>query len=143
MSELALNSAQTIVASALAHGRSGGYKPLAVAVLDARGTLKAFAAEDGSSLGRATIAIGKASGAIAMGLGTRAIATRSPQFLSAVGQLLPNGMVAVPGGVLIRSASGELLGAVGISGDASENDEAAALAGIAAAGLSGDTGEGP
>jgi uncharacterized protein GlcG (DUF336 family) len=140
MAQLTLALAQQIIARALAHAREAGFKPLGVVVLDARGALKAYAAEDGTSLARAQIAIGKASGAVAMGMGSRAIATRPPAFLSAVGALLPNGMIPVPGGVLIRADDGEVLGAVGVSGDTADNDEAAALAGISAAGLRGEAG---
>jgi uncharacterized protein GlcG (DUF336 family) len=111
-------------------------------VLDVRGALTAYAAEDGSTLARAQVAMGKAGGAIAMGMGSRALAKRGrelPQFVNAVGQVVPLGLIPVPGGVLIRSGD-ELVGAVGISGDNSDNDEAAALAGIRAAGLTGDPG---
>jgi len=137
-----LDIAQKIVAAALAHARSKSMKPLSVVVLDARGALKAAASEDGTSLKRAEIAIAKAHGALAMGMGTRALFTRAqqqPYFIAAathaVGQLVP-----VPGGVLIHDASKSLLGAIGISGDTSDNDEEAALAGIGAAGLTGDPG---
>jgi uncharacterized protein GlcG (DUF336 family) len=111
-------------------------------VLDVRGALTAYAAEDGSTLARAQVAMGKAGGAIAMGMGSRALAKRGrelPQFVNAVGQVVPLGLIPVPGGVLIRSGD-ELVGAVGISGENSDNDEAAALAGIRAAGLTGDPG---
>jgi uncharacterized protein GlcG (DUF336 family) len=139
MKTITLAQAQTIVDGALAHARLQNFKPLGVAVLDVRGALTAYAAEDGSTLGRAQIAMGKAGGAIAMGIGSRTLASRPPQFANAVGQLFPLGLVPVPGGVLIRSGD-EVIGAVGISGDNSDNDEAAALAGIAAAGLTGDPG---
>ena len=118
-------------------------RDLAVLVLDARGSLKAAAVQDGSSLKRADIAYGKAHGAIALGVGSRALFVRSeqqPSFIAAAGAAIGGALVPVPGGVLIRDASGALLGAVGISGDTSDNDEAAALAGIAAAGLAGETG---
>jgi uncharacterized protein GlcG (DUF336 family) len=143
MSDLSLPDAQAIVAHALAYAHANGIKPLGIAVLDARGALKAYAAEDGASLGRAHVAIGKASGAIAMGMGSRTLAKRgreAPQFVNAVGQLVPGGLIPVPGGVLVRDAAGVLLGAVGVSGDTSDRDEEAALAGIAAAGFTGDQG---
>jgi uncharacterized protein GlcG (DUF336 family) len=143
MKTITLTQAQTVVAGALAYAREKKLKPLGVAVLDVRGALVAYAAEDGATLGRAQVATGKASGCIMMGLGSRSIAKRGrdlPQFTAALGQLFPLGLVPVPGGVLIRSGD-DVVGAVGISGDISDNDEAAALAGIAAAGLSGDTGE--
>ena len=138
-----LEIAQKIVAAALASGRSHSFKPLGVAVLDARGALKAFAAEDGTSLRRAEIAIGKAHGSLAMGLGSRALAKMAaerPFFVAAVTHAVGGSLIPVPGGVLIKDAAGALLGAVGVSGDTSDNDEVAALAGIEAAGLKGDTG---
>jgi len=143
MSDFSLTDAQAIVAHTLSYAHANGIKPLGVAVLDVRGALRAYAAEDGSSLGRAHVAIGKASGAMAMGMGSRTLAKRgreAPQFVNAVGQLVPGGLVPVPGGVLVRDADGVLLGAVGVSGDTSDRDEEAALAGIAAAGFTGDPG---
>jgi len=140
MDPLTLEKAQRIVTVALEHSRSANYKPMGVGVLDARGALKAFAAEDQTSLNRGDIAIGKASGALAMGMGSRTLAKRPPQFLNALAQIVPRGLVPVPGGVLIRDADGSVIGAVGISGDASELDEAAAIAGIEAAGFTADPG---
>jgi uncharacterized protein GlcG (DUF336 family) len=81
-----------------------------------------------------------------MGFGGRELARRAakaPQFYAAIGPLAEGGMVAAPGGVIIRSAAGALLGSVGISGDTSDNDETCALHGIAAAGLVADTGDPP
>ncbi len=142
MKTITLSQAQAVVAGALVYAREQNFKPLGVAVLDVRGALTAYAAEDGSTLGRAQVAMGKAGGAIAMGMGSRTLAKRgreAPQFVNAVGQVAAFGLIPVPGGVLIRSGD-ELIGAVGISGDTSDNDEAAALAGIRAAGLTGDPG---
>jgi uncharacterized protein GlcG (DUF336 family) len=138
-----LEIAQKIVAAALASARSHKFKPLAVVVLDARGSIKAAAAEDGTSLKRVEIAIGKAHGALAMGLGSRTLFTRSqqqPQFMAAVTHAVGGSLIPVPGGVLINDSGGTLLGAVGVSGDTSDNDEIAALAGIEAAGCKGDPG---
>jgi uncharacterized protein GlcG (DUF336 family) len=138
-----LATAQGLVDAALAHARSKSMNPLAIVVLDARGALKMAIAEDGTSLKRAEVAIGKAHGAVAMGLGSRTLYTRSqnqPSFIAAVTHAVGGLLVPVPGGVLVRSKDGELLGAVGISGDSSDNDEEAALAGIAAVGLVGDPG---
>lgn len=138
-----LEIAQKIVAAALANARTRNFKPLAVAVLDARGALKAFGAEDGTSLRRAEIATGKAHGALAMGLGSRTLgkmAAERPHFVAAVTHAVGGSLIPVAGGVLIRDAGGALLGAVGISGDTSDNDEAAAVAGIEAAGLKADPG---
>ena len=138
-----LEVAQKILSATLAHGRGRSMQPLAVAVLDARGALKAFAAEDGTSLKRAEIATGKAAGALAMGLGSRTLGTMAadrPHFVAAVTHAVGGLLIPVAGGVLIRDGAGALVGAVGISGDTSDNDEAAAVAGIQAAGLKADPG---
>ncbi len=140
MSELTLAKAQTIIAAALAHARAKNFAPMGVAVLDARGVLKAYAAEDGTALRRADIAIGKAYGALSMGVGSRTLGVRAqerPHFIAAVTHVVGGSMVPVPGGVLIKGTGG-FIGAVGVTGDTSDNDEAAALAGIAAAGLTAD-----
>lgn len=143
MTDLTLDLARTILDTALAKGAELKLKPLAVTILDARGCTKAFAAQDGTSLKRGEIAHGKAYGALALGMGSRAIfkrATEQAYFVSAVNALAQGALVPVPGGVLIRNATGALLGAVGISGDTSDNDEACAVAGIEAAGLKADVG---
>ena len=138
-----LQDAQKILATAPATARARNFKPMAVAVLDARGALKALGAEAGTSLKRAEIAIGKAHGSLAMGLGSRTLAkmaTERPHFVAAVTHAVGGSLIPVPGGVLVKDAAGALVGAVGVSGDTSDNDEIAALAGIDAAGLKGDTG---
>ena len=140
---LTLAQAQTILSTALAYAGEHGLKPLAIAVLDGRGAQKAFVAQDRTSLKRGEIAIGKAHGAVAMGIGSRALhkmALDRPYFVEAATHAVGGLLVPVPGGVLIKDEAGLVLGAVGISGDTSENDEAAAVAGIAAAGLQADTG---
>jgi len=139
MTRISLDQAQTIVAGALNEGRSLGLKPLSVVVLDAGGHMVAFAREDNSSNLRPQIATAKASGALALGVSSRAIgdmAIERPTFINAAAGLNPAGIVPAAGGVLVRNAAGELIGAVGVTGDTSDNDEAAALAGIKAAGLS-------
>ena len=144
MPELRLEQAQMIVAAALRHARDAKFSPMAVAVLDSRGALKAFGAEDGTSLKRPEIAQGKAHGVLSLGQGSRALAkaaTERPHFIAAVTHAVGGSLIPVPGGVLIRSAAGgAVLGAVGVTGDLSDNDEAAAVAGIAAAGLTADPG---
>lgn len=143
MTMLTLAQAQAITAAALAHARAQGMKPLCTVVLDARGVVIAAATEDGSSLRRFEIAHGKAMGAVGFGLPSRTIgqmAVERPHFFAGAVHAVGGQMVPVPGGVLVRAADGALLGAVGISGDTSDNDEAAALAGIAAAGLAADAG---
>jgi uncharacterized protein GlcG (DUF336 family) len=146
MAGLTLQQATTIVEAALRRARETGCAPLAVAVLDAGGHLKAFAREDGTGIIRPQISIGKAWGALGMGVGTRALARRvaeQPQlapFFTALSAMSEGRVVPVPGGVLIRDADRAVIGAVGISGDVSDKDEACALAGIEAAQLVGDTG---
>ena|SRR6202035_3097490 len=138
-----LAHATTIVDQALEHGRTLGLPPLTVAVLDAAGCLVSFKRQDGSSLLRPDIAQAKAFGALGMGIGSRAIAARAavaPAFVSAVNALAGGRLIPVPGGVLIRSSSKAIIGAVGITGANSDQDEACAVAGIEAAGLFSDTG---
>jgi uncharacterized protein GlcG (DUF336 family) len=143
MADLTLDVARKILDVALVKGTENKLKPLVVAVLDARGCIKALAAQDGTSLMRSEIAHGKAYGALAMGMGSRALFQRAQEqayFIDAVNTLARGALVPVPGGVLIQDASGALLGAVGVSGDSSDNDEICAVAGIEAAGLKANAG---
>ncbi len=136
--------AQRIVRRAFRKAHELGLKPVTVAVLDARGALKHLKSEDGSSLMRASIAHGKAYGAIAMGLGSRALyerSTQQPQFIDAMNALAGGALVPVPGGVLVRSRKGDIVGAVGITGDSSDNDELCAVTAIEAVGLIADSGK--
>lgn len=136
-------SAQKIIADILKYSREKGFNPMAVAVFDGRGAMLGLQAEDGCPLMRWKIATGKAYGAVAMGMGTRRLhnlAVERPHFIGAAGELAANGMVPVPGGVLIRDPEKRILGAVGVSGDTSDNDEAAASAAIVAAGFIADGG---
>jgi uncharacterized protein GlcG (DUF336 family) len=140
---ITLVQATHIVDEALAHARRHQFAPLTVAVLDMRGCVVVLKMEDGSSLLRPEIAVGKAWGALGMGVGTRNLAARAqkvPAFFNSLASLADGRLVPVPGGVLIRSEQGEILGAVGASGDNSDNDEASIVAGIEAAGLRADPG---
>ncbi|WP_114907798.1 GlcG/HbpS family heme-binding protein [Ornithinimicrobium murale] len=133
-----LETARTIVAGARDAGRQSGLKPLTVVVLDAGGHVTAVEREDGASNKRYEIAFGKAHGALSLGMGSRALMERAeqqPHFIAAVTHAVGGSLVAVPGGVLVRDSAGALLGAVGITGDTSDNDEAAAISGIEKAGL--------
>lgn len=141
---LTLAQASAIVDAALAKGRELKLQPLTVVVLDAGGQMKAMKREDGCSLLRPEIAAGKAYGALAMGFGGRELARRAEAmqgFMNALSDLAGGRAVPVPGGVLACDAEGTILGAVGISGDVSAQDEACAVAGIEAAGLRPDTGD--
>ena len=138
-----LKTARTIIAAALKAAADQGFKPLTVAVLDAGGALIALERSDGSSRMRPEIAMGKANGAIALGMGSRSIfkrAEQQPFFIQSMNALAKGVLVPVPGGVLVRDAAGAIIGAVGITGDTSDNDEACAIAGIEAAGLTPDAG---
>lgn len=140
---LTLAHARTIVAAALEKAAELGLKPLTVAVLDAAGDLIALERQDGASPLRPAIAIGKANGAVQLGLGSRALMSRAesqPFFIQSMNALCNGSLVPVPGGVLVRGEGGRIIGAVGITGDTSDNDETAAIAGIAAANLTADAG---
>lgn len=141
--QLTLQQARDIIKVALGKGADMGLKPLTVAVLDAGGALLALERSDGSSRMRPDIAIGKANGAIALGMGSRAIFKRAqeqPYFVQSMNALADGVLVPVPGGVLIRADDGGILGAVGITGDSSDNDETCAAAGIESIGLVADGG---
>jgi uncharacterized protein GlcG (DUF336 family) len=143
MADLTLDTARKILDGALAKVIEMKLKPMVITVLDARGCMKASIAQDGTSLMRGEVAYGKAYGALAMGLGSRALFKRAeeqPFFIDAVNTMARGALIPVPGGVLIHDASGSLLGAIGISGDTSDNDEICCVAGIEAAGLKASTG---
>jgi len=138
-----LAQASTIVDVALKKARDSNLAPLTVAVLDSGGHLVAFKREDKSGILRFDIAYGKAWGALGMGFGSRTLAGRAaktPQFFTMLAAASGGRMVTNPGGVLIKDASGTIVGACGISGDTSDKDEMCAIAGIEAAGLKADPG---
>jgi len=144
MAKLTLAEASKIVDTALAAGRKHNFKPLAVVVLDWSGQAVAVKREDNTSLMRTDVANAKAWGCLGMGFGGRELERRSkanPGFFNTLTALAGGRMVPVSGGVLIRNAAGEVVGAVGVSGDISANDEICAVEGIKAAGLVPDTGD--
>jgi uncharacterized protein GlcG (DUF336 family) len=135
---LSLAQANTIIDAAIAEGRSKSFAPLAIAVLDSGGHLIAFQREDGAGFARFHIAYGKAWGALGMGFDTRELAERAaqaPSFLAAIATATQGRIIPSPGGVLISHQDGQVVGAVGISGDTGPNDETCAVAGIEAAGF--------
>lgn len=138
---LTLATANALIAAAFAAG--AGMKPLSIVVLDAGGHVVAFQRADGASNLRFEIARAKAYGALAVGMGSRALFRRAqeqPFFTDALNGLADGRVMPVPGGVLIRNAAGQIIGAVGVTGDTSDNDEIAAVAGIKAVGLTPDAG---
>lgn len=140
---LTLEQANTIANASLASGRDIGFAPLCVVVLDAGGHALALQRDELASISRPQIATSKAAGCLGLGFGGRELARRAqamPAFFTGLSAIFPDGIIPVPGGVLIRNDVGIVIGAVGISGDTSDNDEICAVAGIDAAGLVADTG---
>lgn len=140
---LTLAQARSMIDKTLAAAREKKFRPMGVAVVDNRGALRAYAEEDGNPILRWKIASGKAIGAVLFGSGTRrlhAIGVERPHMAAALIEMSDGALVPVVGGVLICDQSGALIGAVGVSGDTSDNDEIAAIAGIQGAGFTADTG---
>lgn len=138
MTAITLDQANACIRAAFAHAAEKGLKPLAAVVLDAGGQLIACQRQDGASIGRVQVATGKAGGALFLGMSSRKVADTAaerPTFVTALTSIAPHGLVPAAGGVLIVGPDDMPIGAVGISGDLSDNDEAAVLAGLAAAGL--------
>ncbi|MEL6198218.1 MAG: heme-binding protein [Pseudomonadota bacterium] len=144
MHDITLEAARRIIAGTLAKGREMGLKPLSVVVLDAGGNVKAFEREDGASNLRFNMAYAKAYGCIGVGLGGRALMARAETqayFTNSLTQAFGGNVLPVPGGILLRDGEGgRIIGAIGITGDTSDNDEAAGLAALATLGLTGDGG---
>ena len=143
MTDMSLDIARSIIAVALDRGKADGFAPLTVVVLDSGGHVVAVERQDGSSNRRFDIAYGKAHGAVSLGVGSRALSVRAqaePHFIASATAAIGGSLIPAPGGVLARDGSGRLVGAVGVSGDKSDNDEIAAVAGIEAAGLTAVTG---
>jgi uncharacterized protein GlcG (DUF336 family) len=144
MSNVSLDQATTLIDAALAAGTDAGMMPLTVAVLDTGGHLVALKRQDGSGIMRVQVATGKAWGALGMGASSRLLRDRlsdRPAFISALTVASEGRFIPVPGGVLIRDANSNVIGAVGISGDTSDKDEYSAIQGISAAGLTPDPAE--
>lgn len=135
---ITLSQARAVIAGAFTHRESAGFKPLCVAVLDGGGNLVAFERQDGVANRRFDVAHGKAYGAISIGVNSRTLgemAVERPHFMNGVTASIGGALVPVAGGVIVVDANGIRIGAVGVSGDTSDNDEAAAVAGIRAAEL--------
>lgn len=140
--ELTLEKAEAIAKSCLAHAKADAMKPITIAVVDAAAQLVVLYRQDGTSLMRPDIAQGKAKGAVGMGLGSRALYDRAqsqPYFIQSMNAIAGGALVPVPGGVLIRN-EGRIIGAVGITGDSSDNDEACAVKAITDNGFVADPG---
>lgn len=143
MNHITLELAATIVDAAFAKGKDLGLNPLCVAVVDAGGHLLALHRDDRAAILRPQIAIGKACGALGLGMSSRRIADMAadrPVFVAALASLSSGGVVPAAGGILVVDAEGRTIGAVGVTGDTSDNDEICALAGLAAARLTAQPG---
>lgn len=143
MAMIELDHARIIIGRAFARSTELDLRPLAVIVLDAGGNVKAFERQDGASNLRYEIAHAKAYGAIGFGMGTRGLwarAQQDPSFTASLNGVFGGALVAVPGGVLVTTQDGGLIGAVGVTGDTPDNDEQAAVAGVEAAGYRAETG---
>ena len=141
MASITVNKARTIIRKTLEKGTELALKPLSVIVLDDGGHAIAFERSDGAAPGRFGIAHGKAFGAVMPGMAGQAQMARAEQqayFMAAVNGVFGGAVVPVPGGVLVRDKKGKVIGAVGVTGDTSDNDEIAALAGVSAAGFEGN-----
>jgi uncharacterized protein GlcG (DUF336 family) len=140
---LTLDTAVAIARAVVDRGREASMKPLTVALLDSGGHIKVLLRDDGASLLREKIAVAKAYGALGMGIPSRALAEMAdqrPLFVQSLTVLAQGNLVPVAGGVLIKAETGELLGAAGVTGDTSDNDEACAVHGIESVGLLAEAG---
>ena len=141
MTDVSTSKARLIIQNAMSTGEEMGFKPLSVVVLDSGGNMKAFERADGASPGRFGIAHGKAYGSVMLGMaGTAQMARAESQayFMAAVNGVFGGQVIPVPGGLLLRDERGAVIGAVGVTGDTSDNDVIAGLADITAAGLTGE-----
>ena len=144
MEILSLETAERIADKVIEKRKEKGFAALTVAVLDSGGHPKILKREDDAALLRPEIAIGKAWGVLGMGFGGRALArlaAKKPLFFNTLSDLAGGRMVPVPGGVIIRSETGAILGSVGVSGDSSENDDICAVYAVESVGLVADTGD--
>jgi uncharacterized protein GlcG (DUF336 family) len=141
MAKLTLQQANRIIEGALAKAREMKIKPLGVVVVDDSGNVKAAQREDGASMFRFDVALGKAYASVAMGASSRALAKRAkdnPNFFITLAATAQGKFLPQTGGVLIKGAEGEILGAAGASGGTGEEDEEACVHGIQQAGLAAD-----
>ncbi len=138
-----LELARQLIRDALSHGRTLELKPLSVVVLDPGGYPVAFEREDGASNLRFKMAHAKAFGSLGLGMGSRGIFNRAeqqPYFIESVNTMADGQLLPVPGGVILRDSSDQIVGALGITGDTSDNDEACAVFAIEQTGYVADTG---
>lgn len=141
MTTLTLAQAENIIDAILQRAREQNCRPMSVVVVEPGAVVKAFKKEDGSAMLRFEMAMGKAYAALALGRSSSLVRVRTeqrPLFMDFLFKASDDRIFAEGGGMLIRAADGELLGAVGVTGDTQEQDEALAAHGIRAAGLKTD-----
>ena len=139
---ISLRKARTIIRKTFEKGRELALQPQSADVLDAGGHVQAFAREDGAAPGRFEIAFGKAYGSVMLGIPGSAQMARAEQqgyFMTCVNGAYGGNVIPVPGGILLRDRKGAVIGAVGVTGDTSDNDVLAGVAGIEAAGLTAES----
>jgi uncharacterized protein GlcG (DUF336 family) len=142
MRGLSLNEANTIIAKTFAAAKKHKCRPMSAIVLDAGGRVKAFQKEDGASMLRFEVCYGKAYASLALGRPSKLVlqkAREKPQFMQSIENLADYPLFLEGGGQPIRDKSGEVVGAVGVTGDVNEMDDICAIAGIHAAGLRADS----
>jgi len=141
VSMITLSQSEKIIDAILARARQLKCRPISVVVVEHGAVVKAFKKEDGSAMMRFEMALGKAHAALAMGRSSSLVRLRTeerPLFMDFLFKASQDRIFAEGGGMLIRDANGELLGAVGVTGDTQERDEELAAHGIRAAGLKTD-----
>ena len=138
MTTLTLAQANIIITTALAEARKANYKAMAVVVLDAAGHLKAAQREDGASMFRIDVATGKAWACVGFSASSRTLMERAkdnPNFYASLSATSQGRFIPQSGAVVIKDASGNVIGAAGASGGTGDEDEAICIAGVLAAGL--------
>jgi uncharacterized protein GlcG (DUF336 family) len=144
MANISLEQADRIADGTLARGKELNLAPLTVVILDSGGHAVVVKRGDGSSIMRPELATAKAWGALGMGFGGRELARRAekmPGFFTALNAIAEGRMAPVAGSALLRDAQNQIVGAIGVSGDTSDNDEKAFLEAVKAVGLRPDTGD--
>jgi uncharacterized protein GlcG (DUF336 family) len=142
MRVLTLDEANTIIAATFAAAKKRKCRPMSAIVLDAGGRVKAFQKQDHASMLRFEVCYGKAYGALALGRPSKLVlqkANEKPLFMQSIENLADYPLFLEGGGQLIRDEAGEVMGAIGVTGDANEMDDICAIAGIHAVGLRADS----
>src|SRR5215472_425722 len=138
MPRLTLAQANKIIETSFAKAHEMKVRPLAVAVLDDAGHVKSLQREDGASMFRCDVAVGKAWASVGMGVASRTLlerAKQNPHFFGALSATAQGKFLPQTGAVVIKDKDGNVLGAAGASGGTGDEDEAVCIAGVEAAGL--------